>query len=327
MAIETKLKYEISDNEITVYSSRVLTMLAVVIGIVCYASVGAVLAMSYSLNGELKMESVYICAILSVPFLIMFLFGNRRVIFSRRDETVYKSYGFGRRELVRFSEIHKIDLVTGTTPSYRIFLKKNMYGKGIKILSPVTPKAMQVFDENIMPALQKMVNISETEKQLVINLDKLKYYNRKGNTFKLIRRFEIGWNIILLGLCAVGINYGISSENTTLLYCMIPPTLIAIGLLTHTRKFDTENGIFTHSIALIWKKSYHLGQFVHFVVVRNSTNGLYTGSDVKLVFLNDKGKEKTVKLLNIRKSAKIEQFMQETKKIMSEKLKEGHALR
>jgi len=46
---------------------------------------------------------------------------------------------------------------------------------------------------------------------------------------------------------------------------------------------------------------------------------MYDGTDVKLVFLNDKGKEETVKLLNIRKTQKIEHFMQETKMILLNK--------
>jgi hypothetical protein len=274
-----------------------------------------------------------------VPFLILFLIGNRQVIFNRRDETVYISYGFGRWKLVRFSDILQIKLVTGiTSVSFRIILKKNKYGKGINLLSPVAPKAMQAFDTIIMPALKEMITLSKTEKQPVINipetdeptvidfseteeppvidLDRLKYYTRKGNLFTLIRRYEIGWNIFLLCVCIVGIRYGITSANTTLIYCIIPPILVVTGLLTHTRKFDTDNGIFTHTIAFVWKKSYRFEQFSHYAIVRNITNGFYNGTDVKLVFVNDKGKEETVKLLSLYKTGKIEQFKQETTAIM-----------
>ena len=316
MATVTKLKYRISDDEIVVYSSRTLTMFGVAFSIVYVLSIAAVFAMSLSLGGELKMSTILLCLILFVPFLLLFLAGNRQVIFSRRDETVYKSYGLGRKELVRFSEIQNIDYRAGTTPSYRIYLKSDPYGKGINLLSPA--KAVEEFDENIMPALKKMINLSASAPaELPVNLDKLKYYSRKGDVFTLIRRFEIGFNIFLFCLTSALLFWGITSANKMIIFCSLAPLLVAIGLLTHTRKFDMKNRIFTHSILFVWQKSYRFEQFVRFLVVRNTMNGMYDGTDVKLIFLNDKGKEEAVKLLNIRNTKKIELFIQETKKIIT----------
>ena len=316
MAIE-KLKYRISDEEVVVYSSRILTMLAVALSIVYLASIAAILLMIWSIDGELKIETLSFCFILFVPFLLFFLFGNRQVIFRRRDERVYRSYGFGRKELVRFSDIQKIDFVAGTTPSYRIYLKSDPYGKGINLLSPA--RAVEEFDENLMPVLEKMIHLSAPVlAELPINLDNLKFYTRKGNIFTLIRRYEIGFNIFLFCLMTVLLYFGITSGNKALIFCPIPPLLIAICLLTHTRKLDAKSRVFTHSIAFVWQKNYRFEQFVRFLVVRNTMNGMYDGTDIKLVFRNDKGNEETVKLLNIRKTKKIEQFIQETKKIMAE---------
>ena len=315
MATVTKLKYRISDDEIVVYSSRVLTMFAVAFSIVYVASLAAIFAMSLSLGGELKMSNILLCLILFAPFLLLFLAGNRQVIFSRRDETVYKSYGLGRKELARFSEIQNIDYRAGTTPSYRIYLKSDLYGKGINLLSPA--KAVEEFDENIMPALKKMINLSASAPaELPVNLDKLKYYSRKGDVFTLIRCYEIGFNIFLFCLMSALLYWGIISANKMIIFCSLAPLLVAIGLLTHTRKFDTKSRVFTHSILFVWQKNYRFEQFVRFLVVRNTMNGMYDGTDVKLIFLNDKGKEEAVKLLNIRNTKKIELFIQETKKIM-----------
>ena len=314
--IKFKLKYSISDDEVVIYSSRVLTMFGVAFGIIYVASIAAILLMSWSIGGDLKIENILLCLILFVPFLLIFLFGNRQVIFSRRDEMVYKSYGFGRKELVCFSDVQNVQYVPGSTPSYRIYLKTDPYGKGINVLSPA--KAVEEFDANIMPALEKMLHLSASAPaELPINLDNLQYYTRKGDIFTLIRRNEIGTNIFLFCLVAVFLYFGIRSGNSMLIFCVTPPLLIAVGLLTHTRKFDTQSRIFTHSIAFVWKKTYRFEQFDRFLVVRNTTNGMYDGTDVKLVFRNDKGNEDPVKLLNIRKTKKIEQFMQETKKIIA----------
>jgi len=292
-------------------------MFAIVFGIVYAATMGAMWIMSISLNGEVKIEMLYICLLLFAPFLIMFLVGNRQVIFSRQDERIYRSYGVGRKELARFSEIRNIELAGGS-PSYRMYLKSDPYGKGINLLTPATPKAIQEFDQNLMPALQKMLHISDAEVvQLPVDLANLKYYTRKGNTFTLLRHFEIGWNIFLLCLAILFLYLGVTTKNAVLIYCIIPMTLIAMGLLTHTRKFDTATKVFTHSIAFFYKKAYRFDQFIRFLAVRTSVNGMYSGTDIKLVFQNDKGKEETVKLLNMRKTKKIEQFMQETKEIMS----------
>jgi len=43
---------------------------------------------------------------------------------------------------------------------------------------------------------------------------------------------------------------------------------------------------------------------------------MYSGTDVKLVFLNNKQKEATITLLSIQKTRKIELLMQETKAVM-----------
>ena len=316
-AIETKVKCRISDGEVVVYSSRVITMFAIAFGIVYVTSIAAILLMSWSINNELKIDTIYVCLALFTPFLLMFFFGNRQVIFSQKDKAVYRSYGFGRKELVRFSEIHNIEFVSGS-PSYRIYLKSDPYGKGITLLSPATPKAIQTVDNYIMPALRKMVNIdaAATIQPPSVDVQNLKYYTRRSNVFTLSRRFEIGWNIFLLCLVAAFLYPAITTQNTMLIFCVIPPMLLAIGLLSHTRKFDVESRIFTHSMMFFYKKSFRFEQFIRFLVVRTTLNGMYNGTDVKLVFQNDKGKEETVKLMNIRKSKKIELFIQETTAIM-----------
>jgi len=316
MATVTKLKYRISDDEIVVYSSRVLTMLGVALSIIYVLSIAAVFAMILSLGGDLKMSNVLFCLILFAPLLLMFLFGNRQVIFNRLDKTVYKSYGFGRKGVAHFSDIQNIEFRAGTTASYRIYLKSDPYGKGINLLSPA--KAVEEFDEKIMPALEEMTHFSNSAPaELLIDINNLKYYTRKGDVFTLIRRYEIGFNIFLFCLTSALLFWGIKSAENSIIFCSLAPLLIAIGLLTHIRKFDTKSRVFTHSIMFVWQKSYRFEQFIRFLVVRNTMNGMYNGTDVKLVFLNDKGKEETVKLIDIQKTKKIELFIQETKKIMA----------
>ncbi|MCL1868693.1 MAG: hypothetical protein FWF72_07125 [Paludibacter sp.] len=260
MAIETKLKYKISDSEIIVYSSRTLKTFAVAFGIALGATYAAIFMMRLYFGGEMKikMESeIFSLLFLLAPVLFLMFFGNRQVIFSQREETVYKSYGLGRKKIARFSEIAAVRYVGGSNASYRIFFKSDPYGKGVGLLKPAPPNAQQTFKKNIMPALMKMLNLSESAAELPpINLENMRYYARKGNIFTVKRRWEIGYYTFLFCLTAGLLCWGISSKNNVLIFCTIPPMLIAIGFLLHKRKFDVENHIFINSIAFFYKKMY-----------------------------------------------------------------------
>lgn len=312
-----KLKYKISDDEISIYTVRMLQVFAVVFCLFYVLIAGAILWMSYYFNDEIPLEKLRFPLLMLLIFPIMFLAGNKRIIFKQRDEMVYKSFGFGRKEVAPFSEIASIQYVGGNN-CYKIFLKSDPYGKGITITSPITGKELEKFEAENLPALKQMIfaNHIETQSKAIVNIENLKYYTRKGNIFVIKGSGNLFGTIlvVLIGL-SLFIGLGIIGKQSEFLFVPIPILLCAIYMGTRNRFFDVSNRTL-NVVSLFGKKSYYFEQFVSFRTVRNSTNGIYDNTSVELIFIDDKGNQITAKLIDIRNTKKIENFFAETKAVM-----------
>jgi DNA-binding XRE family transcriptional regulator len=242
MPIELKLKHKVSDNEIVFYTEQMLKIFATIFAIIYVATIGAILYMSYSLNAEFKMETVWFCTIILLIFPILFWVGNKQIIFNKRDETVYKSHGLGRKEVARFSEIASIQYVDGNN-CCKIFLKSDPYGKGIAITSPIIGKVREKFDTETLPVLEQMIfaNRIETQSTTIVNIENLKYYTRSNTVFKIKKDFNTIWFsfVVLLGV-AIFIWLYISNLSE---YLFLPFFPILAGVYGGSRRsfFDVAN--------------------------------------------------------------------------------------
>jgi hypothetical protein len=224
----------------------------------------------------------------------------------------------GRKEVVRLSEIAKIQYVGGDN-CYKIFLKTDPYGKGIAITSPIIDKACEKFNTENLPVLEQMIfaNRYETQAKAVVNIEDLKYYVRKGNIFKLKKDFNTIW-YSLLALVAVGLFVwvGVIGDQSEFRFIPIPIFLAGVYMGSRRSFFDVSNRTFNTSVFFFIGKSYRVEQFVNFRTVRNSVNGMYEHTSVELIFANEKGNQNTAKLIDIRNTKKIENFIAETKTVM-----------
>jgi len=291
MLIGTKLKCKISEDEIMIHTSQVLQVLVVVLGIFYVLTIGAIFYMAYSLNGKIEMNNLWFYLLVCLIFPLVFIAGDRRIIFSKRDETVYKSFGFGRKEVARFSEVAKIQYVDGDN-CCKMFLKSDPYGKGITITSPIIGKEREKFNMETLPVLEQMVfaNNIETQPKVRVNIENLKYYTRNNTIFKIRKDFTTIWSsfVVLLGV-AIFIWMYISKQSELFL----PLFPILAGILGGSRRsfFDVSNRTFNTSVFFFIKKNYRLEQFVNFRTVRNTINGMYNDTSVELIFEDENGKQ------------------------------------
>jgi len=317
MPIEMKLKCKISDDEIIVYTSRMLQVFALIFGVFYVLIFGTILWMNYYLNGEILLEKLWFPLLVLLIFPILFLVGKKRIIFNKRDETVYKSFGFGRKEVARFSEIAKIQYVGGNN-CYKIFLKSDSYGKGIAVTSPITGKESEKFNMETLPVLEQMIfaNNIEAQPEVSVNIENLKYYTRNNTVFKVKKDFTTIWSsfVVLLGV-AIFIWMYISNQSE---YLFLPFFPILAGIYGGSRRsfFDVSNRTFNTSVFFFIKKNYRLEQFVNFRTVRNTINGMYNDTSVELIFQDENGKQTSVKLRDFYRTKKIESFIAETKAVM-----------
>jgi hypothetical protein len=319
MLIELKFKHKISGSEIVFYSSHVLQLFTVVFGIFCVATVSAILYMIYSLNGEINMSSVCLCAISFLIFPVLFLAGNRQIIFGKRDETVYKSYGLGRKKVARFSDIDRIRYVDGDN-CYKIFLKSDPYGKGIKITPPIEGKALAKFETEILPPLEQMLALENSEMQVkaVVRPENLKYYTRNNHIFKVKNNFYTIWySFVALLAVSFFVWACVTGRQPEFRFIPVPIFLASVYMGSRRSFFDVERRTFNTSVFFFVRKNYDLSQFVNFRTVRHSVNGMYDHTSVELVFEDKNGKQRSIKLRDFRKTRKIESFIDETKAIMN----------
>ena len=142
------------------------------------------------------------------------------------------------------------------------------------------------------------------------------YYSKMGNVLVVKRMGELIWSICLIFIASI-LFFFLYKYTDAARFMAVPMFLVGVGFFMRRRVFDTDSKIFTHSFWIFYRKVYRFDQFYNFNIVRMSTNGMYDGTEIRIVFQTGDRKTQAVALRKFRQTQKIELFLNETRDILS----------
>lgn len=278
-------------------------------------------------GGTLVIAGVFIAII-----LIFAAAGATSVVFDAQQKVMQqKLFGVLTIKTIPFEDIHGISIVNSLgSYSFKLFRKNNKYGKGIAVSSGYakdTDKNAIAFTQEVIPAVHAYLDMvpQPLDKKTVIT--SYEFFDVAPPEYT-VKRSKIG--IILIGLFIMAYpiaevtGYADLIESSDIFKMLMVYAAIIFGIAVIESAFlkitfDTAaKAVNVTSPTGIRNKQYLFADFIDFQIVRRTTNGAYTGTDVQMYFRAG-AKEKMVVLRGFRSTSKIEQFLDEVHQIMSEK--------
>ncbi|SOD11736.1 hypothetical protein [Pedobacter xixiisoli] len=324
-----KCKYKIDQSEISVYPKyQLLIILAIIYVVLLIIPVGLILGMGgadIALTSILRfvgISALVTALIFGIPMLI---FAKNYISFNLITSEVYRKGIFGSKRLMHFNEIDSIvHKNMATQMGYFISVKGDKFGKGVFLHSAVPQFVIEV-----LPALQNAISSSRRaviEKQLDIAAGNFEYYTFKAGKYHVhtnpFRQFGLGLAVVSLFFCATVYYYfaGTVADSEEVKYMVISfcVLLLLVGLCSKQAHFDVQSKQLVFKFYGITFAKYSLSEFHNFSITRSTTNGMYNGTDVKLLFKENNGKTRqSFELRDFGKTKGIERFIDETEHIIS----------
>lgn len=328
-------KWQIGTDGITLYPNGIFKILGIAFAVMGLLFSGYFLFKFGTNDGDIGFLVVF-SALLLVPGLIVFMGGHTRIVFDDTDHSMKRYlFGFLKNKTVDYDAIAAIESFgsASTGMNYRVFLKENRHGKGISISSgykSASDPAAMVFRRELIPLLEQRIKATAPLASQATTtpryITEFSYYKHAGSQYiikeskvftAIMGLLFVSWGIYALSR-GMGAERAKASDGFMITY--FPVILGGIFLLTCLNKTildKAERKIIQSYLGGLYKKEYYFGDFVRYLIVRKTTNLIYSGTDVRME-MQPAGKTKTttITLLSFNKTKKIERFIEETNTIM-----------
>lgn len=324
MSLKTliKTRWKIEDDKLTIYPFGMLFIFGVALAIVFLALIFAVNASGIP----------YIIPFLLVICTVMFVGGYTCIVFDRNTNTM-KKLAFGIIPILSkpFDKLYGVNIMRQATGgfNYRIYPKDNKFGKGTVISSyyskDTDPHAI-AFNQEVITRIHRFLDQADPLPPQQEIITEYQYFTESQGIYSL-KQPKGGGIIIGLVFLAFAVHELLPSawmiEKGPLVrygVAIFALLLAAVFLNAIFLKitFDTRNRIVEKSSPLkMGNLKMPFEYFQNFHMIRKTTNGAYTGTEVHMIFHEPGAKHtKTMLIKHVRNTKKIDRLIDEVKNIM-----------
>jgi len=264
---------------------------------------------------------------------LFFLGGFTYILFDRSTSTMKKMLlGFIPVRTVPFNKLQGVNIVTQSAGgfSFRIFTKADRYGKGITISSGYSkdtdPNAV-AFSNEVIPLIHQYLDAVDPLPQEKVEqiTDFMHFTNNEGvYTLKVKKAGALVFGLFFLG---IGVHectpdaWLVDLRPFGRLLMTVFPIILGIVFCAAAYTKTTFN---TSTRMIVRKSPIYLGNqqhpfenFLNFQTIRKTYNGIYSGTEVHMMFQKPgDAKAKGMLMSTIKNTKKIERFIQEVNTIM-----------
>jgi hypothetical protein len=332
-----RYKYRKSGNILTLYPLSGVPLIGG-IALLCYVGYLAYWAYPYYKEGMDVLPLLGDKIILVSAFAVMLIGSFRRIVLDPEQKmiTLYAAGIPWRR--IPFDDVAFVQEVTqtsyfGGSVGLRLKLKKDPYGKGVLLSLPykTTSKAYATIKQEVLPEVLSMLQ-QESEQPVqtatmpTADAGSLQFYSTNGFEYTIYMRSNLS-RVLNALLAAVFIFAGCT-------FLMAPSTspsdyaymafIWFIGIVWFTRVFDktvfdlSTRMVTVHQVFGLRKRSFPCDNFINFNILRQTHNGIYTGTTLQLQMRNAKGTVTTTGLRRFQKLGKLELCMEETRYLLTQ---------
>ncbi|MBW8682884.1 hypothetical protein [Chitinophaga rhizophila] len=325
----TKTRWKIESDRIVIQPNRLMFILGAVFAVLL---VGLIIA--FRISGQrYAVNDVYIAGFLVFAVGIFILSGFTYIVFDRANNRMKKMlFGVVPVKSIPFDKLQGVNIVTQGAGSYsfRIFTKASKYGRGTIISSGYskdTDANAIAFNNEVIPLIHQYLDAADPlpeEKEVMIT--DYEYFTSDGGIYTL-KANNIFLAVMGISLLALGIHEctpaAWMTSMSTVGRVSITGACLLFGLIFIAAAFTKIT--FNTGTRMIERKSpiklgnhqFPFEHFVSFQTVRNTYNGIYSGTQVLMFFYKPGDKrEKTLQLHSFRNTRKIERLLTEVKSIM-----------
>ena len=321
-----KTRWKITSDVVTIYPYRIFYLLSLL-----FAFVLGILLVYLRISTGLQ-DMVPVTLVFVVIILMLVAGGATKIVFDNERQLMQKKlFGILPVISVAFEKLEGITIVRNTLGgfNFRAFRKNNKYGKGIVVssgYSKETDKNAQAFVNEVVPAVEAF--LSKVRDVETVKAPILEYTFFSVNSTK----YQVKKDVLFLSFIAVLffafaiselIHTRIMTEAPVIVkYALIAGSfLLGIGGIAGVFTkiiFDTsEKTIEVISPIGLGNRVYAFADYQGVQVVRKTTNGMHSGTEVQLYFQDPvKNKMRTLIVRSFRRPGKIEQFLDELHSIM-----------
>lgn len=326
-----KIKYRIENDYIKVYTVYRLVHFFILLSILFLI---ATFCLIFSVAEKMTLELIIQTFLtMSITFGIIFLFPvlyviNAQIIFDNKSSEIFKKGLFVKKKIMNFEDVHSIELSNlATISGYFIKEKGDKFGRGI-FLQGQSNK----FQKDVLPAIHSIVfkkSAVAPEKSQTVFSGNFKYFTFSDNKYYVnpnaFKKYK--WGLLIFSIIFLGFLYSfftnqLDEGEVKFIYFSLIPLTIFIGIFSKRTYFDLQNNELIFKFFGITVSKFSLSDFHNFSIIRKTTNGVYNGTMIKLLFRKENGKIKeSYELWNFNKTQGIEDFITEAQYIINQNSK------
>jgi hypothetical protein len=315
----SKTQWKIESDRIIIRPHGIVFILASVLAV---AFVGLFMLGQKESPGNMGLLAV----VMAFIWLLFVLGGFTYVIFDRNAGRMKQLlFGFLPIRNVPFEKLYQVSMVTQRAGgfTFRIFTRENKYGRGTMISSrygkDTDPNAV-AFSNEVIPLIHQYLDAVAPLKSENTEITDYEYFTESDGiyTLKAKKAGLIVFGIIFL---AIGIHECTPDAWMTDLNIggKLLMTVFQIGLgvvffaAAYTRlTFNTGSRIIERKSPIgIGNRQFSFDSFVNFQTVRKTYNGVYSGTDINMLFEVAGKKNNVLRASTFKNTKQIERFMLE----------------
>jgi len=339
-------KFEIENDKIATYPNLQIKIVFYVFAILMLAMViGSIyVGIKYDSIGR-TMPIILINAAMIVLLIVAGSFlSSKKVVFDKVTQEVYSVNGPFKKHLIKFQDIHDINKSSNALSGlyYRIQPKYDLVGNGIRISVPYSntiSKQEREFTTDVLPKLKEMVFNTKTNNTIsnpavsntinktafVSNTTFENFKTNDNNTFTYAPIIKNVYFIVAAGsflflakYLSIFIKESIAEHKIE--YGALLGMVMFMGASVYFMYRNSQRIIIDKSAQTIIqsnffgliKYDYSFHDFEKYLNIKNYTNGIYTGTDIKIIFKNNV----SVKIDNKYNTQKIQNIIDELNAII-----------
>lgn len=324
-----KTRWTVESDRITIYPYGWYFVVSVIL---------AILVIGFTIAGYV-MEPFSFAQAMTIlgPFFIVFLVvffasGYTHIVFDNRNFTMTKKWmGIVPVVTKSFDQLHGINVMRQSTGgfNFRMYPKDNKFGKGVALssyYSKDTHPNCVAFTNEVIPLIHKYLDMSSplTEQKEIIT--EYQYFTESNGIYTYKQR-RIGAVLFMIACLALGIHectpyaYSLYKSDALRIVMLVCPFLFAgifLNAMFMNITFNTKTRMVEkRSPARIGNLKMPFEYFQNFHMIRKTTNGAYSGTEVHMIF-HEPGAKNTKDMLirHVQNTKKIDRLVDEIKNIM-----------
>jgi len=324
-----KTRWSIERDRITIYPYGWYFVISVIIAVLFIGFTIAVYMLEpYSMGTAMPI----LLPLFLVMIVLFFAGGYTNIVFDNNNFTMTKRWmGVVPVVTKSFDQLHGVNVMKQTTGgfNFRIYPRDNKFGKGVAIssyYSKDTHPNCIAFTTEVIPLIHKYLDMNSPLPVQQEIITEYQYFTESNGVYTYKQR-KIGMVIFLIACLALGIHectpyaYSLYKSDALRIAMIVCPFLFgAIFLNGMFMKitFDTKSKMVEKSSpARIGNLKMPFAYFQNFHMIRKTTNGAYSGTEVHMIFYEPGAKNtKSMMIRQVQNTKKIDRLVEEIKSIM-----------